>query len=83
MTLFGMTTECDDECVMAVSPQIYSNTTIELDAPDENWNDTASAGSAIYGTDIPGQQMTSEAGISSTEGGKVWHIETITIPAFD
>lgn len=82
MTLFGVTTECDRDCVMTISPQTYSNTTINLDTIDETWDETAFAGSSIYGTAMTGQQATSVDGISSSEGGQVWNIESITIPAF-
>ena len=82
MTLFGMTTECDYACVMAIYPQTYSNTTIVLDEPDASWNETSAAGSSIYGTDLPGQQETLVQGLSSSEDGKVWQVEAIIIPAF-
>ncbi|KAL5523269.1 hypothetical protein ACEPAF_1536 [Sanghuangporus sanghuang] len=86
MTLFGMTTECDGGCAMTVSPQIYSNTTIELSAPDLNWNSTEVVGSQIYGGEgvynIIGQQPTVVTGLSSQDG-QVWTVEEIVIPALN
>ncbi|KAL5522485.1 hypothetical protein ACEPAG_8501 [Sanghuangporus baumii] len=86
MTLFGMTTECDGGCAMTVSPQIYSNTTIELLAPDISWNSSEVVGSQIYGGEgvdnIIGQQPTIVTGLSSQDG-QVWTVEEIVIPALD
>ncbi|KAL5499250.1 hypothetical protein ACEPAH_1768 [Sanghuangporus vaninii] len=86
MTIFGITTECDGGCAMTVSPQIYSNTTIELSAPDLNWNSTEVVGSQIYGGEgvdnIIGQQPTVVTGLSSQDG-QVWTVEEIVIPALN
>ncbi|OCB89198.1 hypothetical protein A7U60_g3684 [Sanghuangporus baumii] len=86
MTLFGMTTECNDNCAMTISPQTYSDTTIELSAPDLSWNSTAVDGSQVYGgegvTNISEQAPTVVTGLSSQDG-QVWTVEEIMIPALD
>ncbi|KAL5480776.1 hypothetical protein ACEPAI_9716 [Sanghuangporus weigelae] len=86
MTLFGMTTECNGGCAMTISPQIYTNTTIELSAPDLSWNSTEVVGSQIYGGEgvdnIIGQQPTVVTGLSSQDG-QVWTVEEIVIPALE
>ncbi|THH01541.1 hypothetical protein EW145_g6892 [Phellinidium pouzarii] len=83
MTLFGMSTECDDYCAMTVSPQTYTNTTIILDVANPTWGATEVIGSRIYGDgtiDTNAQQPTIVDGITSSEDGKVWTITNITIP---
>ena len=85
MTMFGVTTECDDSCAMTVSPQTYTNTTIELAAADSAWGSTAVTESEIYGegsANITGQQPTVVTDLSSADG-KVWTVGEIMIPAFN
>ena len=86
MTLFGMTTECNDNCALTVSPQVYSDITIELAASDMSWNGTAVAESQVYGgegvTNVSGQEPTVVTGLSS-EDGRVWTVGQVMIPAHD
>ncbi|GAB7352485.1 hypothetical protein MBLNU459_g2891t2 [Dothideomycetes sp. NU459] len=70
MTGWGTGTECDSNCNSTISEQYYLNTTITLEAADTTFGNTiSSAGGATY------------TGLKSTEGGKVWSIESIHIPA--
>ncbi|KAG8884815.1 hypothetical protein FRB98_002141 [Tulasnella sp. 332] len=67
---YGTGTECDDNCSGTVAAQTYTNTIITFDAADPNFGATgvASGGATI-------------SGLTSSQGGKVWTIETINIPA--
>ncbi|KAF4218765.1 hypothetical protein CNMCM8980_005007 [Aspergillus fumigatiaffinis] len=70
MTGYGTGTECNGGCTGTVAEQKYLNTKITLASADTTFGNTiASAAGATY------------SGLSSSEGGKVWTIETITIPA--
>ncbi|GIJ86619.1 hypothetical protein Asppvi_005509 [Aspergillus pseudoviridinutans] len=70
MTGYGTGTECDGGCTGTVAEQKYLNTKITLASADTTFGNTiASAAGATY------------SGLSSSEGGKVWTIESITIPA--
>ncbi|KAL4951136.1 hypothetical protein BDW69DRAFT_196688 [Aspergillus filifer] len=69
MTGYGTGTECNEDCTGTPEEQKYINTEITLASADTTFGDTiASAGSASY------------EGLKSSEGGKVWTIESITIP---
>ncbi|KAK8212187.1 hypothetical protein HDK77DRAFT_69611 [Phyllosticta capitalensis] len=70
MTGYGTGTECDDSCTPTVSDQYYYDTTLTLAEADTAFGDTiATSGTATY------------KGLSSSQGGKVWTIEQIYIPA--
>ncbi|KAF2712582.1 hypothetical protein K504DRAFT_427017 [Pleomassaria siparia CBS 279.74] len=70
MTGWGTGTECDDGCTGTINEQTYANTVITLEAADTTFGDTiATAAGATY------------TGLSSSEGGKVWTIATIKVPA--
>ncbi|GIK05470.1 hypothetical protein Aspvir_009582 [Aspergillus viridinutans] len=70
MTGYGTGTECDGGCTGTVAEQKYLNTKITLASADTTFGNTiASAAGATY------------SGLSSSEGGKVWTIASITIPA--
>ncbi|KAL6233220.1 hypothetical protein BDW75DRAFT_252152 [Aspergillus navahoensis] len=70
MTGYGTGTECNEDCTGTSSDQKYINTVITLAEADSTFGDTiASAGGATY------------SGLSSSEGGKVWTIESIVLPA--
>ncbi|KAL4794224.1 hypothetical protein BDV19DRAFT_390499 [Aspergillus venezuelensis] len=69
MTGYGTGTECNEDCTGTSEEQKYINTEITLASADTTFGDTiASAGSASY------------EGLKSSEGGKVWTIESITVP---
>ncbi|KAF2186817.1 hypothetical protein K469DRAFT_725497 [Zopfia rhizophila CBS 207.26] len=69
MTGWGTGTECNGGCSGTVSEQKYMNTIITLEAADPTFGNTiAKAGGASY------------TGLSSSEGGKVWKISSISIP---
>lgn len=83
MTLFGLTYECDDSCTQATSSQTYTNTVIELEEANPSWGSSTVLGSKIYGDGTaqpPTTQQTVVQGLTSSEGGKVWSIDSITIP---
>ncbi|KAL4902825.1 hypothetical protein BDW74DRAFT_58141 [Aspergillus multicolor] len=70
MTGYGTGTECNEDCTGTSTDQKYINTVITLAEADTTFGDTiASAGGATY------------TGLSSSEGGKVWTIEEIVLPA--
>ncbi|KAJ5947761.1 hypothetical protein N7466_000776 [Penicillium verhagenii] len=70
MTGYGTGTECDDDCTGTIAAQKYLNTTITLKAADTTFGNTiATAAGASY------------TGLASSQGGKVWTIETMNIPA--
>ncbi|KAK7733087.1 hypothetical protein SLS53_008275 [Cytospora paraplurivora] len=62
----------DNEPTGTIEPQYYINTTITLDAADE------SLGSSLY-TEYGGESTTP----TTSDGGKTWHIEKITVPAME
>lgn len=67
---YGTGTECDDSCTGTVAAQQYVDTTITLADADTTFGDTiATAAGASY------------TGLSSSQGGKVWTIDTMNIPA--
>lgn len=70
MSRYGTGTECNEGCTGTSSDQKYINTKITLAEADTTFGDTiATAGGGTY------------EGLSSSEGGKVWTIESITLPA--
>lgn len=83
MTIFGITTECDDYGSETVSAQTYGNTIIELETADPIWGATAASGSGLWGdsTCIGTVGQTTASAVTSSQGGKVWTIESIVIPA--
>ncbi|KAJ6465760.1 hypothetical protein C8R45DRAFT_1055631 [Mycena sanguinolenta] len=67
---YGTGTECDDNCSGTVAAQTYTNTVITFDAPDPNFGKTlVLSGGATY------------TGLTSLQGGLVWSIASIHIPA--
>ncbi|GLA66351.1 hypothetical protein AtubIFM54640_008558 [Aspergillus tubingensis] len=70
MTGYGTGTECDSDCTGTVADQLYLNTTITLREADTSFGDTIATGAGATYT-----------GLTSSEGGKVWNIATISIPA--
>ncbi|OJJ45022.1 hypothetical protein ASPZODRAFT_100149 [Penicilliopsis zonata CBS 506.65] len=70
MTGYGTGTECDDDCSGTVAAQTYINTTITLRSADPDFGDTIAVAEGGTYTDL-----------ASSEGGKVWSIATISIPA--
>lgn len=65
-------TECDDSCTGTIAEQTYSNTEITLLEADSTFGDTiATSGGATY------------TGLSSSNGGKVWTITSMNVPAMD
>ncbi|KAF3903225.1 hypothetical protein ABW20_dc0104044 [Dactylellina cionopaga] len=67
---YGTGTECDDSCSGTIAQQSYLNTVITLASADTTFGNTiASAGGATY------------SGLTSSQGGKVWSIASINIPA--
>lgn len=70
MTGYGTGTECDDSCTGTIAAQTYENTVITLLEADETFGDTIAASSgATY------------SGLTSSQGGKVWTIASINVPA--
>ena len=67
---YGTGTECDSDCTGTVASQLYINTTITLREADTSFGDTIATGAGATYT-----------GLTSSEGGKVWKIATISIPA--
>ncbi|KFY28025.1 hypothetical protein V493_03159 [Pseudogymnoascus sp. VKM F-4281 (FW-2241)] len=66
----GTGAECNDGCSGTITPQTYSNTIITLAEADTTFGDTL----GVFG----GTAYTS---LASSEGGKVWTVESISIPA--
>ncbi|KAK6502744.1 hypothetical protein TWF481_007791 [Arthrobotrys musiformis] len=67
---YGTGTECNDNCSGTIAAQSYINTVITLASADTTFGGTiAVAGGATY------------SGLTSSEGGKVWSISSINIPA--
>ncbi|QKX59685.1 uncharacterized protein TRUGW13939_06825 [Talaromyces rugulosus] len=70
MTGYGTGTECDDSCTGTIAAQQYVDTTITLADADTTFGGTiATAVGASY------------TGLSSSQDGKIWTIDTINIPA--
>ncbi|ROW00700.1 hypothetical protein VSDG_03288 [Cytospora chrysosperma] len=76
MNLWNTAIELQDNNGVAASgtiePQYYVNTTIYLDAADES-----------YGTSMYTESGASSTDMTTTDGGKTWFIEKITIPAME
>ncbi|KAJ6110568.1 hypothetical protein N7486_002803 [Penicillium sp. IBT 16267x] len=70
MTGYGTGTECDNDCTGTIAAQKYINTTITLKSADTTFGDTIATGAGATYT-----------GLASSQGGKVWTIETMNIPA--
>ncbi|KUL87284.1 hypothetical protein ZTR_03365 [Talaromyces verruculosus] len=67
---YGTGTECDNSCSGTIAAQQYIDTTITLASADPAFGSTiATASGATY------------TGLSSSQGGKVWTIQEINIPA--
>lgn len=72
MTGWGTGTECDSDCSGTIAAQEYLNVTITFEGTDTKFGDTLSlSGGATY------------KGLASKEGGKVWTIESISVPAME
>ncbi|KAH8648650.1 hypothetical protein BX600DRAFT_475580 [Xylariales sp. PMI_506] len=70
MTGYGTGTECDDGCTGTVAAQTYTNTVITLASADLTFGNTiATSGGATY------------TGLSYSNGGQVWTISKINVPA--
>lgn len=69
-TRYGTGTECNDGCTGTIAAQQYLNTAITLKSAD-----------LTFGNTIATAQGASYTGLSSNQGGKVWTINTINIPA--
>lgn len=70
MTGYGTGTECDSGCTGTSQQQEYLNTEITLAAADTSFGGTiATAAGATY------------TGLESSQGGKVWTISKMLIPA--
>ncbi|EEU40120.1 uncharacterized protein NECHADRAFT_105885 [Fusarium vanettenii 77-13-4] len=67
---YGTGTECNGGCSPTVSEQRYLNTEITLAAADPN-----------FGKTIATAQKATYKGLTSTNGGKVWKISEIRVPA--
>jgi hypothetical protein len=67
---YGTGTECNNNCSPTVSEQRYLNTEITLAGADPN-----------FGKTISTAQKATYKGLTSTEGGKVWKISEIRVPA--
>lgn len=70
MTGYGTGTECNDQCTGTVAEQTYENTVITLLEADPSFGDT-----------IAVSQGATYTGLTSSEGGKVWTIASMNIPA--
>ncbi|KAF7594667.1 hypothetical protein BBP40_008759 [Aspergillus hancockii] len=67
---YGTGTECNEDCTGTIATQKYLNTEITLAEADETFGNTiASASGATY------------SGLASSNGGKVWKIASIDVPA--
>lgn len=70
MTGYGTGTECDNGCSGTIAAQQYLNTTIVLEDADPDFSSTLGvSGGTTY------------SGLTSEEGGKIWKIAQIDIPA--
>ena len=67
---YGTGTECDNDCSGTIATQTYLNTVITLASADPTFGSTLGvSGGTTY------------TGLASSEGGKIWTIESISIPA--
>ena len=70
MTGYGTGTECDNSCSGTIVAQQYLNTTIVLEEADPDFSNTLGvSGGTTY------------TGLTSEEGGRIWKIARIDIPA--
>ncbi|KAH8736356.1 hypothetical protein BGZ61DRAFT_490042 [Ilyonectria robusta] len=67
---YGTGTECNGGCSPTVSAQRYINTVITLAGADPN-----------FGKTISTSQGATYTGLTSSQGGKVWTITEINVPA--
>lgn len=67
---YGTGTECQSDCTGTIEEQKYLNTVITLAGADTTFGDT-----------IGSSQGATYSELKQTEGGKIWTIDTITIPA--
>lgn len=67
---YGTGTECDDSCTPTIAKQQYLNTVITLAGVDTNFGNTIST-----------SQGATYSGLSMSQGGKVWTISEINVPA--
>ncbi|GME48500.1 hypothetical protein BKCO1_1700040 [Neofusicoccum parvum] len=67
---YGTGTECDNSCTGTVSEQQYLGTTITLASADTS-----------FGNTIGSSQGATYTGLKSSQGGKVWSIDKIHVPA--
>lgn len=72
MTGYGTGTECNDGCSGTIAAQTYENTVITLQEADTS-----------FGATIATSQGATYSGLTSSQGGKVWTIAKITVPAMD
>lgn len=70
MTGWGTGTEYDSDCSGTIAAQKYTGTIITLAAAD-----------TTFGSTIASAQVATYTGLSSSNGGKVWTIETINMLA--
>lgn len=75
MTGWGTALECNDAddgtaCTGTPEEQVYANSTIILKSADSGFSDTMGVGTGVTHTDM-----------ETTDSGKTWTIEKITIPA--
>ncbi|KAH9229564.1 hypothetical protein K456DRAFT_1752904 [Colletotrichum gloeosporioides 23] len=67
---YGTGTECNANCSPTVAKQQYINTEITLAGADPN-----------FGKTIATAQKATYTGLASSQGGKVWTIKEINVPA--
>lgn len=67
---YGTGTECQQDCTGTISEQKYLNTVITLKEADTTFGNTVSS-----------SQGAKYSALKQTKGGKVWTIDTITVPA--
>ncbi|TDZ37533.1 hypothetical protein CTRI78_v011094 [Colletotrichum trifolii] len=67
---YGTGTECNANCSPTVAKQQYVDTEITLAGPDTG-----------FGKTIATAQKATYSGLSSSQGGKVWTIKEINVPA--
>lgn len=67
---YGTGTECDDNCAGTIATQTYLNTVITLASADPT-----------FGSTLVVSGGTTYTGLASSEGGKIWTIASISIPA--
>ncbi|KKY15340.1 hypothetical protein UCDDS831_g07663 [Diplodia seriata] len=67
---YGTGTECQSDCTGTIDEQKYLNTVITLADAD-----------TTFGSTVGSSQGAKYSELKQTEGGKVWTIDTITVPA--